>query len=143
MRAPTSPRYNHERAFHFTLWSAQLLLAGTFAAAALTKLLSRPERLIEAMAWADSVPAWLVYMLGGLELIGAVLVAVPAVTRTPQRIVGITALVFMALMVAAAIVHLGRGELRMLPINCGVAALAAFVAWGRLTHKPLEADGQF
>ncbi|HKO90552.1 MAG TPA: DoxX family protein [Polyangiaceae bacterium] len=143
MGSATSGWHGNERVWHFALWSAQLLLAGFFAAMALMKLLTAPEQLIETAAWADRVPAWLVYMLGGLELIGALLVAAPAVTPTPQRIVGVTALAFMALMVAAAIVHVGRGDLRMLPINFGVAALAAFVAWGRLLHRPLEIDGRY
>lgn len=134
------PPVSTERLLHFGLWGAQLLVASLFAAMALMKLLSHPERLIETMAWTESVPLWLVYALAVLELLGSALVSAPAVTRTPQRIVGFTALGFVALMLAAALIHLGRGELRMLPLNLGVAALAGFVAWGRLTHRPLEAD---
>jgi hypothetical protein len=143
MGSVTSGWHGNERVWHFALWSAQLLLAGFFAAMALMKLLTAPDRLIEIAAWAERVPAWLVYMLGGLELIGAALVAAPAVTPTPQRIVGGTALAFTALMLAAAIVHLGRGDLGPLSINFVVAALAAFVAWGRLLHRPLEVDGRY
>jgi hypothetical protein len=60
--------------------------------------------------------------------------------RTPQRIVGFVAVGFLALMVVGAIVHLGRGELRLLAFNAAVGALCALVAWGRLTHKGLT-DG--
>ncbi|HEX6243238.1 MAG TPA: DoxX family protein [Polyangiales bacterium] len=138
MRSAAS--HSDERLLHFSLWFVQLLLAGSFAALGLFKLLSHPDRLIETMSWTEAVPLWCLYVLGGLELVGAALVSAPAVTRTPQRIVGYTALGFLALMLAAMLVHMGRGEWRMLPVNLGIAALAGLVAWGRLTHQPLESE---
>jgi DoxX-like family len=95
---------------------------------------------VEVMAWAASVPLPLVRGLGVCELLAAVAIAAPAVTRAPQRVVGWSATFFATLMAAAAIVHLARGELRMIVVNLLVLALAAFVAWGRLTHEPLEAS---
>ena len=127
-----------ERLLHLVLWFAQGVLAVVFTALALLKLLSERERLVEIMAWTERVPQALVYTLGGLELIGAFLVAAPAVTRTPQRIVGWTAVGFCTLMSAATLVHAWLGELRMIPLTFTFAFLSAFVAWGRLTHKPLE-----
>ena len=130
---------SNERLLHIVLWIAQALLGATFAALALLKLLSTPDRLVEIMAWTENTPTWAVYTLGTLELIGAFIVAAPAVTRTPQRIVGWTAAVFAALMGTSSLLHLLRGELRMVPVTLAIAALSAFVAWGRITHKPLEA----
>jgi hypothetical protein len=138
MRTATS--HADERIWHFSLWFVQLLLAGSFAAMGLVKLLSHPDRLIEAMSWTAAVPLWSLYVLGGLELMGAALVSAPAVTRTPQRIVGYTALGFVGLMLAATLVHIARAEWRMVPLNLAIAALAGLVAWGRLTHKPLESE---
>lgn len=128
-----------ERLLHHVLWFAQGLLAATFAVMALLKLLTERDRLVEIMAWTGSTPSWLVYTLGTLELIGAFLVAAPAVTRTPQRIVGVTAAVFCALMVLATVLHALNAELRLVPVTLALAGLSAFVAWGRITHKPLEA----
>jgi hypothetical protein len=128
-----------ERLLHLVLWCAQALLGLTFAAMALLKLLSEPDRLVEIMAWTQSTPHWVVYALGVLELIGALVVAAPAVTRTPQRIVGWTAAVFCALMVLSTLLHVIHGELRLVPVTLAVAGLSAFVAWGRIAHKPLEA----
>lgn len=138
MQTVSSGNISHERLLHFSVWGAQILLASFFAAMAWLKLVLHAERLIEIMAWAASIPLPLVRALGVVELLGAIAVAAPAVTRAPQRIVGWVAVGFVALMVSAAIVHIARGELRMLPINLAVGALAAFVAWGRLAHKPLE-----
>jgi hypothetical protein len=123
---------------HLVLWFAQGLLAVVFAAMALLKLLSERERLMEIMAWTARVPHWFVYALGGLELIGAFLVAAPAVTRTPQRIVGWTAVGFCTLMSVATWIHAWLGELRMIPVTFTIALVSGFVAWGRLAHKPLE-----
>jgi putative oxidoreductase len=138
MGTSISGHVSNERMLHFTLWGAQILLASFFAAMAWLKLALHSERLIEIMAWAAVLPMPLVRALGVAELIGAIVVAAPAVTRAPQRMVGWAATGFMALMVAAATIHIARGELRMLPINLTVFALAAFVAWGRLAHQPIE-----
>lgn len=126
------------RLVHVVLWCAQAVLAATFAATALLKLLSQPDRLVEIMAWTSGVPRWSLYALATLELVGASLVAAPVVTRTPQRIVGFTAAALSTLAGLFSAVHIYRGELRMIPVTLAIAALAALVAWGRLTHEPLE-----
>ncbi len=129
---------SHERLLHFGLWAAQLLLASIFASMAVLKLLLHTERLIEVIGFAAAIPVPLVRALGALELLGAIAVSAPAVTRTPQRIVGGAAVGFVALMGAAALFHVARGELRMVAVNVAIGLLAAFVAWGRLAHRPLE-----
>jgi hypothetical protein len=134
-------RISSDRLLHIVLWCAQALLGATFAALALLKLLSQRDRLIEIMPWTASTPQWFVYALGALELIGAFLVSLPAVTRTPQRIVAWSAVGFCTLMTSATWIHAWRGELRMVPLTFAFAALAAFVAWGRMTHAPLEELG--
>ncbi len=131
-------RIPSDRLLHIILWCAQALLGAIFAALALLKLLSERERLIEIMHWTASTPQWFVYGLGVLELIGAFLIALPAVTRMPQLVVGWTAVAFCTLMTAATWVHAWLGELRMIPLSFAIALLAAFVAWGRITHPPLE-----
>lgn len=127
-----------DRLLHFSMWAAQALLASFFAAMACLKLLLQPARLVEVMAWSASVPLGLVRALGVCELLAAIAIAAPAVTRAPQRVVGWSATFFAALMASAAIVHIARGEPRMVVVNVLVLALATFVAWGRLTHDPLE-----
>lgn len=135
-----SKQVSSERSLHFAVWGAQALLASFFAATAVLKLLLHYDRLIEIMPWAASLPQYLVRTLGACELVAAMVVAAPAVTRAPQRAVGWTAVGLGALMVVATVVHIARGELRMIPVSVAVAALAAFVAWGRLAHSPLEAE---
>lgn len=123
---------------HIVLWVAQGILGATFAAMALLKILSSSDRLVEMMAWTAEIPHWLIVSFGVLELMGAFLVAAPAVTRTPQRVVGYTAALFSGLMVIATALHIMHDELRLAPVTFALAALSAFVAWGRILHKPLE-----
>ncbi|MDB4973651.1 MAG: hypothetical protein JWN48_1992 [Myxococcaceae bacterium] len=129
-----------ERLLHVSVGMGQMLLASFFAGMAALKLLIEPERLVELMSWTEPLPLPLIRTLGAIELLGAILVTVPAVTRTPQRIVGGAALGFLTLMASGLVIHLVRGELRMILVNLVVGALAAFVAWGRLMHEPLEPE---
>ena len=130
-----------ERLLHVGVGVSQVVLATIFAAMALLKMMMPADRLVETMAWTEPLPVALVRGFGVLEFVAAVAVAAPAVTRLPQRIVGFTALGFLTLMTSAAIVHTFRGEFRMVAVNLAIAAIAAFVAWGRLMQEPLESDG--
>ena len=129
-----------ERLLHVGVGLAQVVLATIFAAMALLKLMMPAERLVETMAWTATLPVALVRGFGVLEFVAAVAVAAPAVTRLPQRIVGFTALTFLTLMISAAIVNTVHGGFRMAIMNLAIAALAGFVAWGRLMQEPLESD---
>lgn len=129
-----------QRPLHFTLWGAQMLLASFFALTASLKLVLHYDRVVEIMAWSAAVPPPMLRVIGVCELLAAVVVAAPVVTRAPQRVVGWTAMGLVSLMAIAAAIHIAHGEARMVPINLAVAALAAFVAWGRLAHDPLETD---
>jgi putative oxidoreductase len=131
----------NQRALHFGLLLAQALLACIVAAMASLKLVLSYDRVVEIMAWAASLPPTLVRAIGAAELLCAVAVAVPAVTRVPQRIVGWVAAAVVAGMTVLAIANVVRGDLRLVPINLAIGALALFVAWGRLTHEPLEESG--
>jgi putative oxidoreductase len=135
-----SGHISNARLLHFAVWTAQLALASFFGVMAMLKLILHFERVVELIAWAGSVPEPFVRTLGVVELLGAIVVAAPAVTPAPQRVVGWTAVGFLTLMFSAAIIHIARGEPRMLAINLLVGALAAFVAWGRLMHLPLEVE---
>ncbi|HEY6880547.1 MAG TPA: DoxX family protein [Polyangiales bacterium] len=138
MATIASRSLSHERLLHFSTWVAQDLLAFFFTVTASLKLLLDDDRLVEIMAWTESLPRVAVRGFGVIELLGAIAVAAPAVTRAPQRIVGYAALGFLTLMASAMIIHIARGEYRMVALNLAVGMLAAFVAWGRLLHSPIE-----
>jgi putative oxidoreductase len=138
MATIASRSVSNERLLHFASWLAQDLLAFFFTVTASLKLVLDADRLVEIMAWTGSLPLGVVRGFGAIELLGAIAVAAPAVTRAPQRIVGWAATSFLTLMACAMIIHIARGEYRMVALNFAVGALAAFVAWGRLMHEPIE-----
>jgi hypothetical protein len=138
MATIASRSVSNERLLHFASWVAQDVLAFFFTVTASLKLVLDADRLIEIMAWTGSLPMTLVRGFGAIELLGAIAVAAPAVTRVPQRIVGYAAVGFTTLMACAMVIHVARGEYRMVALNLAIGALAAFVAWSRLYHAPLE-----
>jgi uncharacterized membrane protein YphA (DoxX/SURF4 family) len=104
------------------LWTLQVLLAAVYAFSALGKLTADPQAVagFEAMG----LGAAGMYVIGALELAGAIAMFVP-------RLTGLAATCFIALMTGAVIITLaiGGGALAAIPATVGV--VAAVVAWGR------------
>ena len=71
------------------------------------------------------------------ELFGAAGVILPALARTKPVLTPVAATAICVLMVLGAGYHLLRGELSSVPINFGLGAIAAFVAWGRFRAAPI------
>jgi len=126
----------HDRLVAAGMWTAQVVLATVFAGAGIIKLSVPLDRLVESMAWVESVPAALVRLVGAGEVLAAIALILPTASRPLTRAAAAAASLLTVLMLAAAMVHLLRGELRMLPVNLTLAALAAFVAWARLREHP-------
>jgi putative oxidoreductase len=125
------------RPLHIGLWVVQVLLAASFAMAGFTKLTTPIAALGAMMPWTADFPELLVRFIGLSEVLGAVGLIVPALTRIQPKLTGWAAAGLVVMMVLASFVHLSRGEASMLPVNLGLAALAAFVAWGRLKAAPI------
>ncbi len=108
------------RARNLALWALQVLTAAAFLMAGSGKLTgdSRALSVFDAMGAED----WLRYVLGVLEILGAVGLLIP-------RLAGLSGLAFVALTAGAVIVHVAIGMTIVLP---GVLLLfAAVIAWGR------------
>jgi uncharacterized membrane protein YphA (DoxX/SURF4 family) len=109
------------RATNVALWSLQAVLAFQFAGGGLLKLTGSPE-MVELFA-AVGAGQWLRYMVGTLEVAGAVGLLVP-------RLSGLAALGLAGLMVGATATNLFvLGESPWLPI--GLLLVSALIAWGR------------
>jgi DoxX-like family len=118
---PTTPATS--RAASIGLWTLQVLLAAVYAFAAFGKLMADPQAVagFEAMGLGTTG----MYIIGSLELAGAIAMFVPILT-------GLAALCFVALMIGAVVitwVTMGGGVLVAIPATVGV--VAAVVAWGR------------
>ena len=104
------------------LWTLQVLLAAVYAFSAYGKLTAEAQNVagFAAMGLGNTG----MYVIGALELAGAIAMFVPALT-------GLAAACFVALMIGAVIMTaaIGGGALVAIPATVGV--VAAVVAWGR------------
>ena len=119
--AATSTRTT-SRTGNAVLWTLQVLLAAVYAFSALGKLTADEQNVagFAAMGLGNTG----MYIIGALELAGAIAMFIPALT-------GLAATCFVALMTGAVVLTLmvGGGALAAIPATVGV--VAAIVAWGR------------
>lgn len=121
------------------LWVAQLLLLVAFGAAGLMKL-TQPVAQMAAMGmgYVTTVPEWLIKFIGTCEVLGALGMVLPSVTRIAPFLTPLAALGFSVIQVLAIGLHATRGETVMtLPANLILLALSLFVLWGRWRKAPI------
>src|ERR687894_226223 len=115
-----SPAANRGRVLNVALWALQILLALQFAMAGLAKVFGDPA-MVEMFA-TIGIGQWFRYVVGTLELAGAVGVLIPRLSR-------LAALGLVCLMAGATVTNLiVLGASPLLPI--GVLLASAVVAWG-------------
>ena len=116
-----APRTISRRANVF-LWVLQVLLAVVYASSSFLKLTASPENVagFAAMGLGNAG----MYIIGCLELAGAIAMFVPVLT-------GLAATCFVALMIGAVIATLAIGGGVLAAIPAAVLVVAAVVAWGR------------
>lgn len=120
------------------LWVAQVMLALAFGMAGFMKLTTPLDQLGEMMSFVNSSPDWLVYFIGTVEVLGAIGVILPALTRIMPFLTPLAAVGFAIIQVLAIGVHASMGETAMtLPVNLVLLALSVFVAWGRFKAAPI------
>ena len=123
------------RTMNIILWIAQVLLAVTLVWAAAMKLFQPAGKLAEMWPWtAGNVT--LVKLTGVIDLLAGTGLILPAWWRIQPKLTLYAAYGTIALMMAAIIFHLARGEAAQIGINIVVALMAAFIAWGRQTKVP-------
>ena len=116
---------------NLSLWIAQAFLFLFFGGAGIVHGFFPVEEAAKNAPWADDVPVALLRFIGISELMGAIGVLVPALTRIKPFLTPLAALGCMTIMILAAIFHISRGEIGMVPVNLSVALVAGFVWWGR------------
>jgi uncharacterized membrane protein YphA (DoxX/SURF4 family) len=118
----TAPASTTTRTANAGLWALQVLLAATYALSASGKFAGDAQNVAGFEAMGLGVTG--MYVIGALELAGAIAMFVP-------RLTGLAALCFVALMTGAVILTLvaGGGAFAAIPAVVGVGA--AIVARGR------------
>jgi putative oxidoreductase len=120
------------------LWIAQVLLALVLVAFGFTHATQRDPSNDPRMAWMHAVPKPLMTTIGILELLAAVGLVVPGLTRILPWLTPLAAWLFALLMVFAIVFHARRlGEMPNIALNVILLAVALFIAIGRTFVAPL------
>lgn len=110
-------------------WIVAGLLAVFNLYAGGVKLIRSKAQLAPMMGWVDTVPMWLVRVIGGLEVAGAIGLVLPRLTGIAPGLAVAAAIGFLVLQVLAAGLHLSRGESKLIGLNLGVIVLAGLAVW--------------
>ena len=119
---------------NITLWVLQVLLAAAFLAHGWL-FLSPPPEIAEQMN--ASLPRWFQLFLGVAEVMAAVGLTLPGLTRVLPWLVTWAAVGIMIVMVSATIFHLARGEFSSAAITLLLLVMATFVAYMRHRVLPI------
>ena len=119
---------------NIALWVVQVLLAVAFLAHGWLFLAPPPE--IAAMMNA-SLPRWFQLFVGVAEVLAAVGLTLPGLTRIQPWLVTWAAVGIMVVMVSATAFHLMRGEISSAAITLLLLAMATFVAYMRHRVLPI------
>lgn len=120
------------------LWIAQVVLALGMLSGALMKFFQPADKLAQMWPWTANNHQ-LVIITGILDLLACIGLILPALLRIRPCLTIYAAYGTMALMVAASVFHIYRGEASKIGINIFFLLLALFIAWGR---KRIENTGE-
>jgi len=119
---------------NIALWVLQVLLALAFLAHGLLFLNPPPD--IAAMMNA-SLPRWFQLFLGVAEILAAIGLTLPGVTRVMPWLVTWAAVGIMIVMVSATVYHVMRSEYSSAGITLVLLAMATYVAYMRHRVVPI------
>ena len=114
------------------LWIIASVLAVAFLGAGLMKVAQPKEKLAASgMGWTEQFPPAAIKLIGGLEVLAAIGLILPAALDIAPVLVPLAALGLVLMMIGAAITHARRNETQMIAANVVLLVLAAVVVWGR------------
>ena len=125
------------KGMHIALWVVQILLAVMFLMVGAMKAFMPLDEVAKTMRWVPDVPAGLVRFIGLAELAGVLGLILPSATKIQPRLTPLAAVGLGVVVLLGAILHFTRGEGALTPLNFTLAAMAAFVVWGRTKKAPI------
>ncbi len=120
------------------LWVLQVLLALAFFAHGCL-LVFPPAALVEQMN--ASMPRWFQLFVGVAEVLAAVGLTLPGVSRIQPRLISWAAAGLMIVMISATIFHMTRGEVSSALTTLVLLAMATYVAYMRWRVAPIRSRG--
>lgn len=121
---------------NIVLWGLQVLLAVAFLAHGWL-MLSPPPELVEQIN--ASLPRWFQLSLGAAEVLAAVGLTLPGITRILPWLITWAAGGIIIVMVSATVWHIARAEWSSAVITLVLLAMAAYVAYMRHRVLPIPA----
>ncbi|MGA4994744.1 DoxX family protein [Nonomuraea bangladeshensis] len=109
-------------------WIVAGLLALFYLYAGGMKVVRSRERLRPMMAWVDDTPMPAVRGIGVIEVLGAIGLILPPLTRIAPWLALAAAIGFVVLQIGATALHLRRGD-RQIALNITLLLAAALTAW--------------
>lgn len=116
------------------LWTLQVLLAIAFAAHGFLFLSPPPDIAVQMNA---SMPRWFQLFLGVAEILAAVGLILPGLTRIQPWLITWAAVGIMIVMVSATVYHVIRNEMSSAAITLLLLLMAGFVAYMRHRVLPI------
>jgi uncharacterized membrane protein YphA (DoxX/SURF4 family) len=113
------------------LWAAQLLLAAAYGLFGSMKATQPLDQLAVMMKWIPDFPPLFVRTLGVVEVLGAIGLILPSLTRIQPRLTVLAALCILVHQFCAVALHASKGEFSVLGLNAVLIVLAGFILWGR------------
>src|SRR5271166_3731090 len=130
-----------KRAMDGVLWTTQVLSGVFWSVTGFGKILWYKPALwnqaLHEVPWLPAVPQDLIIFIGICEFLGGVGLILPAMTGVKPKLTPFAAFGLTLLMILAALFHIVRGEYNFVPINLVLGGVAAFIAYGRLSVKPI------
>ena|SRR6266850_1749809 len=117
------------------LWVLQVLLALAFFAHGVLFLFP-PAAMVEQMN--ASLPRWFQLFLGVAEVLAAVGLTLPGITRIQPWLVPCAAAGLMIVMISATVFHLMRGEVSSAITTIVLLLMATYVAYMRWRAVPIR-----
>lgn len=119
------------------LWVLQIVFGVYFTAVGIMHFIV-PPGLPDMMAWMYDLPVWLHYVSGIAEILGGLGLILPALLRIQTRLVPLASAGLVLVMIGAALYHLLQAEYINIFLNLLIAAIMAFLAYGRWKLMPLS-----
>jgi uncharacterized membrane protein YphA (DoxX/SURF4 family) len=116
------------------LWILQVVLAAAFLAHGVMMLNPPPEIAVQMNA---AIPRWFSLFIGVSEVLAAIGLTLPGMTRVMPWLVSWAAIGIMIVMISATVFHIARSENSSAAITFVLLLMATFVAYARLRRLPI------
>ena len=115
------------------LWVVQVLLALVFLFSGVMKFVMPPAEMLKGSPF----PLWFLRFIGVCEILGAIGLVVPGLTRIRPGLTPLAAACLVIIMIGAVASTVGTMGIGPAMVPFVVGVLAIFVAWGRWKAAPL------